>query len=104
MRRTVRYEVDLNALPPLTGEQRAEIDALSRLPDADIDRSDIPALDDAFWKNAVRNPFHKPAQIAATLLLDSDVLDWLEGKGGGTEERINAILRRAMLADRDHRA
>lgn len=104
MRRTVRYEVDLNALPPLTDEQRAEIDALSRLPDADIDRSDIPVLDDAFWKNAVRNPFHKPAQIAATLHLDSDVLDWLEGQGGGTEERINAILRRAMLADRDHRA
>lgn len=41
------------------------------MPDGEIDLSDIEALDEAFWKNAVRNPFHKPARTATTVLLDS---------------------------------
>lgn len=55
--RLLRYEADLTSLPPLTDEQKTEIKALSETPDGDIDTSDIPPLDETFWKDAVRNPF-----------------------------------------------
>jgi hypothetical protein len=46
-------------LPPLTDEQKVELKVLSEMPDSAIDYSDIPPLDDEFWKKAVRNPFYK---------------------------------------------
>lgn len=97
MNKTVHYEVDLNNLPPLTDEQKAELKALSDMPDSDIDYSDIPLLDDAFWKNAVRNPCYKPVKASTTVRIDSDVLVWLKSQGKGYQTRINAILREAML-------
>lgn len=97
MNKTVRSKVDLNQLPPLTDEQRAELKTLSDIPDSEIDYSDIPPLDDAFWKNAVRNPFYKPTKTSATVRVDSDVLVWLKSQGKGYQTKINAILREAMI-------
>ena len=65
MGKIVRYKVDLQNLPLLTRRQVAELAALARIPDAQIDYSDIPLLDEAFWKNAVPNPFCKPPDRAA---------------------------------------
>jgi uncharacterized protein (DUF4415 family) len=79
--KTVRYKIDLNNLPPLTDQQKAELKALSEMPDSAIDYSDIPPLDDAFWKNAVRNPFYKPIKTATTVRVGSDVLAWLKADG-----------------------
>jgi uncharacterized protein (DUF4415 family) len=93
----VRKEFDLNKLPPLTDEQQAELKALSAMPDNTIDYSDIPPLDDAFWKHAVRNPFYRPTKTTTTVRVDSDVLAWLKSQGQGYQTRINAILREAML-------
>jgi uncharacterized protein (DUF4415 family) len=67
------------------------------MPDNEIDHSDIPQLDDAFWKNAVRNPFYRPTKTSTTVRVDSDVLAWLKSQGKGYQTRINAILREAML-------
>jgi uncharacterized protein (DUF4415 family) len=97
MSKIVRYEVDLDNLPPLTDGQRAELKALAQMPDSEIDYSDIPPLGDAFWKNAVRNPFYKPTKTMTTVRVDSDVLAWLKSQGKGYHTRINAILRAAML-------
>jgi uncharacterized protein (DUF4415 family) len=97
MRKTVRYEVDLNNLPPLTEKRKAELEALYEMPDDEIDYSDIPPLDDAFWKKAVRNPLYKPTKTSTTVRVDSDVLEWLKSQGKGYQTRINAILREAML-------
>ncbi|MCB1777135.1 MAG: BrnA antitoxin family protein [Candidatus Competibacteraceae bacterium] len=97
MSKTVRFKADLNNLPPLTDAQKAELKALSEMPDSEIDYSDIPPLDDAFWKNAVRNPFYKPTKTSTTVRVDSDVLAWLKSQGKGYQTRINAILREAML-------
>ncbi|GAB6057195.1 BrnA antitoxin family protein [Desulfonatronum parangueonense] len=97
MSKTVRYEVDLCNLPPLADEQKAELRVLSEMPDNEIDCSDIPPLDDAFWKNAVRNPFYKPTKTSTTVRLDSDVMAWLKSQGKGYQTRMNAILREAML-------
>ncbi len=96
----VRYEVDLANLPPLSAEQEARFKALSEKPDSEIDLSDIPETDDTFWKNAIRNPFYKPTKTSTTVRIDSDVLYWLRLQGKGYQSRINAILRREMLAAR----
>ncbi len=93
----VKREIDLQNPSPLTDEQRARLSMLSKMPDSDIDYSDIPPLGDDFWKNAVRNPFYKPTKQVTTVRVDSDVLLWLKGQGKGYQTRINAILREAML-------
>jgi uncharacterized protein (DUF4415 family) len=94
----VRTTIDLANPPALTPSQRAELDALDAMPDSAIDYSDIPPLDESFWKNAVRNPFYKPTKTSTTVRIDSDVLHWLRTHGKGYQSRINAILRREMLA------
>ena len=93
----VRYAVDLNNPPPLSEEQKAELKALAEMPDSEIDFSDIPPLDEKFWKNAVRNPFYRPVKTSTTVRLDADVVAWLKSQGKGYQTRINAILREAML-------
>jgi uncharacterized protein (DUF4415 family) len=94
----VQYEIDLANPPALTAAQKAELTALKAKPDSEIDYSDIPPLGDAFWKNAVRNPFYRPTKTSTTVRIDSDVLLWLRAHGKGYQSRINAILRREMLA------
>lgn len=103
MSKTVRYEVDLNNLPPLTDGQKAELEALAAMPDDQIDTGDIAPLGDKFWENAVQGRFYKPTKTATTVRVDSDVLAWLKGQGKGYQTRLNAILRRAMLADLERR-
>ena len=73
------------------------IDAMS---DEDIDYSDIPELDDDFFKNAevVVSPGKK--QIA--LRVDTDVLEWMKAQGKGYQSRMNAILRAYYEAHRNH--
>jgi uncharacterized protein (DUF4415 family) len=102
MGKIVRYEMDLNNPPPLTRKQQDELKALAATPDDSINFSDIAPLDDAFWKNAVRNPFYKPVKTSTTVRVDSDVLAWLKGQGKGYQTRINAILRDAMLRSIRH--
>jgi uncharacterized protein (DUF4415 family) len=102
-KKTIHYDVDLNNLPPLTGEQKAELKALAEMPDSRIDYSDIPPLDDVFWKKAVINPFYKPTKKSTTVRVDSDVLAWLKSHGNGYQTRINTILREAMLRSLHHK-
>jgi len=59
MNKIVHYEVDLSNPPPFTEQQQAELKSLSEMPNESIDYSDIPLLAEAFWKDAVRNPFYK---------------------------------------------
>ncbi len=92
----VKRELDLQHLPPLTDEQRARLSLLAKMSDNQVDYSDIPPLEDEFWKNAIRNPFYKPTKQATTVRIDSDVLLWLKSTGKGYQTRINAILRDAM--------
>ena len=51
-------------------------------------------------KNAVRGRFYRPTKTSTTVRIDSDVLAWLRAQGKGYQSRINAILRREMLASR----
>jgi uncharacterized protein (DUF4415 family) len=59
--------------------------------DADIDYSDLPALDKKFLKKATM-PW-PPAKKQLTIRLDEDVLDWLKSHGKGYQTQTNRILR-----------
>jgi uncharacterized protein (DUF4415 family) len=89
-------------LPPLTDAQIAHLKALAARPDSEIDTSDIPELTDEQWKRGVRGRFYRPVKRQITARVDADVLEWLKSHGKGYQSRINAILRREMLAA--HRA
>jgi uncharacterized protein (DUF4415 family) len=97
-KKMVRREIDLSRPPSLTAAQKAELKALQAKPEREIDYSDIPPLGEDFWKKAVRNPFYRPTKTSTTVRIDSDVLHWLRAHGKGYQSRINAILRREMLA------
>jgi uncharacterized protein (DUF4415 family) len=97
-KKRVKYEIDLSRPPELTSAQKAALKALRDRPEGEIDYSDIPPLQEGFWKNAVRNPFYRPTKTSTTVRIDSDVLHWLRAQGKGYQSRINAILRREMLA------
>ena len=80
--------------PPISEERKAELRASA---DREIDFSDIPPLDEAFWARAVPNPFYRPVKIHASVRIDADIMAWLKSQGKGYQTRINAILREAML-------
>jgi uncharacterized protein (DUF4415 family) len=94
----VRSVIDLANPPKLSAKRKAELQALMDRPDSEIDFSDIPPLTEDFWKNAVQGRFYKPTKTSTTVRIDSDVLAWLKSQGKGYQTRLNAILRRAMLA------
>ncbi len=78
---------------------KTDWDHLKNMKDKDIDTSDIPELDDGFFKNAIlRTPGKKPI----TIRLDKDVLEWFKGQGQGYQSRINQLLRRYMETHQSH--
>ena len=89
-----------DATPALTEAQREHLAALSRMPDETIDTSDSPELSDEVWSTAVRGRFYRPVKQQITARVDADVLEWLRSQGKGYQSRMNAILRREMLASR----
>ena len=92
-------QFSLNLTAVLIEQQQAEIAALRARSDEAIDYSDIPALTEEFWQNAVRNPYYKPTKTATTVRVDTDVLLWLKSKGKGYQARMNAMLRAEMLKE-----
>lgn len=79
-----------------TRDSRTDWRKLEKKPDALIDVSDVPELDEEFFREAkVRLP--KGKQLVS-LRIDSDVLDWFKRQGKGYQTRINAILRAYVRA------
>jgi uncharacterized protein (DUF4415 family) len=81
----VKFTLDLVNPPPLTKKQLADLEALGKMPDSEIDYSDIPF-----------EPLYRTAKKMTTVRLDVDVLAWLRAQGKGYQSKINAILRREM--------
>jgi len=79
----------------LTAKQRAEIRTLAKLPDSQIDTSDIPEA--TFTDQAFVGKFYRPIKKPVAIRLDADVLAWLRHSGPGYQSRINDILRREMI-------
>jgi uncharacterized protein (DUF4415 family) len=96
--KTKRVSHTPETAPPLTNAQREHLAKLAALPDASIDTSDIPELSDKAWAAGARGRFYRPVKQQITARVDADVLDWLKSQGRGYQGRLNAILRREMLA------
>ena len=64
---------------------------LESMSDEDIDTSDVPELDDNFFKKAkVRDPVEK---TKISIRIDNDVLDFFKSQDGKYQSKINAVLR-----------
>ena len=73
---------------------KSDLERTDRIKDAEIDYSEIPALDKSFLKKATAA--WPPAKKQLTIRLDADVLAWLKAHGKGYQTRINRILRVVM--------
>jgi uncharacterized protein (DUF4415 family) len=73
---------------PYTDE--LSLEQLAALPDEDIDYSDIPQLDENFWKNARLENMDKTQPV--TLRIKKSVLDIYKSQGKGYQTRMNAVL------------
>lgn len=83
----VRSTLDPNNPPPLTPEQKTRLEALGKMPDDQIDYSDIPPL----------NPSELGHLSRALLLhIDLDIAKWLQSYDD-YQNIVNAILRKEML-------
>ena len=76
--------------------------ALAALPDSAIDTSDIPALDERFWKNARVVMPEDRGKTQITAKFDADMVAWFKQQGRGYQARMNAVLRSFYEAHRNH--
>jgi uncharacterized protein (DUF4415 family) len=83
----VLFELDLSNPPPLTAEQVETLDALNRMPDSEIDLSDIPEMS-----------FKHPRKRVFTVCVDCDVFGWIRSQGKDYHKTINTILRQEMIS------
>ncbi|EMR45198.1 MULTISPECIES: BrnA antitoxin family protein [Pseudomonas] len=84
----------------MTKSSRTDWSRLARQDDKDIDTSDIPELDQDFFRQA---ELRVPAKQTVTIRLDSDVLAWFKEQGSGYQTRINQLLRQYMQAQQRRR-
>jgi uncharacterized protein (DUF4415 family) len=82
-----------------TAREIKRLAGLAARPESEIDYSDIPPLDEKFWRNAIPNPFYRPLKKQLTVRLDADVIAWLRKQGKGYQTRLNGLLREAMLRE-----
>lgn len=71
---------------------------MAAMQDEDIDTSDIPELDEDFFRQA---EIRLPSKQSVTIRLDADVLEWFKANGQGYQTRINKLLRSYMEAHRE---
>ena len=67
--------------------------------DQNIDYSDIPELDEAFFRSARLVEPSPKEQV--TMRIDADVLEWFRARGKGYQTRMNAVLKAYVLARKD---
>ncbi len=86
---TVRKDID--EIKPMSKERAKELEAMS---DEEIDYSDIPPLDEDFFKSA-KLVKRKPRTEQISIRIDTDVLAWFrqQAKGRGYQTLINDVLR-----------
>jgi uncharacterized protein (DUF4415 family) len=84
----IHYRPDPNNPVRLTEAEKKHLD------ETPIDYSDIPELDEDFFRRAIMERDLRKKQL--TIRLDPDVLDWVKRHGKGYQTRINRILRMVM--------
>lgn len=77
---------------------KKRLDELKASADQAIDYSDIPELDEDFWKEATMK-LPEP-KTGVYIRLDAEMLEWFKQQGKGYQTRINAILKSYYEAHR----
>ena len=80
---------------PLTSKQ------IAARREGDIDFSDIPELDETFWRNAELVEPDTTEQI--TMRVKRSVLDYFRAPGKGYQTRINRVVESYVRAQRESR-
>ncbi|MDE0426841.1 MAG: 3-oxoacyl-ACP synthase [Candidatus Poribacteria bacterium] len=73
---------------------KKRLSEIENLPEDTIDTSDIPELDDDFWKNAQRIV---PENYLA---IEHEILEWFKEQEQDYHDQINTVLRAYMEAHR----
>ncbi len=71
-----------------------QLDALTAMPNGQINLSDIPELD---FTNAERGRFYRPIKQPITLRLDADIVAWFKRNNEQYQTAINKALREHIL-------
>jgi len=89
-----KHTLDPNDPPKMRQAERARFDAIRN---KDIDYSDIPELDAAFWANAkIEKPARKPS---VTMRMDKETLAYFKGSDPkGYTGRMAAVLKAYVQA------
>ena len=85
----------------LTEEQWKELEELRRMPDREIDMTDIPVILD--WKNIRRGTEPQPAEREVTILLSEDIIEWLQSLPKG-QESISSCIHDILRAHKSQEA
>ena len=80
--------------PPF--DRALTLEELSKVNDEDIDFSDIPELDETFWKDAI--VVHPDGTTPVTLRVKTSVLEAFKADGKGYQTRMNAVLEAYVRA------
>ena len=81
----------------LTAKQRADLAALSAIPDHQIKTGKMS--EQADWTGARRGQFYRPIKQQITLRIDADLIEWFRQNttsDTGYQTRINEALREYM--------
>jgi uncharacterized protein (DUF4415 family) len=91
---TVSYTFE--TLPPVSKEEWERIDSVK---DEDIDYSEIPAMKDlsGLRPRQVRELNKSQEKVPFSCDLDADIVEWLKQDGETSQNRLNSILREAMV-------
>ena len=73
---------------------------IAAVPDAEIDFSDVPELDEAFWTNAKLVEPDRTQSV--TLRVKTSVLNAYKQQGRGYQTRMNAVLESYARATLKH--
>lgn len=83
--------------PPLTDEEKTTLENLDKVPDSEIDCSEIPpsaqnANGGFYYIQSLKMP-----KTGIHTMIDNDTLDWLKQAGKGYQTRLNNVLRWARM-------
>lgn len=79
----------------------SDLKKLDKIRDKDIDYSDIPELDESFFRKEIVKLPQKKDSI--TLRIDHDVLEFFKNQGRGYQTLMNAVLKTYAKTKQKHK-
>lgn len=80
---------------------KTDWEQLAKMPDEEIDYSDIPPLPETFFKRA--RVWHPESKVKVTVEVDSDILEWFKTEDADWQARMETALRLYVEAHKAYR-